>query len=229
MRIPDVVFKSVVRIIEHLGREGYYPTSQLRKLRVDDATVAAICTGVWTILAHGSSSTGTRFASTLLSLQLIILLLNQCGGRVPMWLDMQRGQGELGRYLRWSMVVFKFCGYDETTQEPLLILKVDSNASKKAARLGDWLLHLNTFVSKPGTPKSKDIGFSFVALAFVQGLFPDMKRVSDDVNHGKQLLARQSAGFYEFTGSHALPLMPHIDACRGHICRRHPPKGQEAL
>ncbi len=108
IKINEETRSNVVRIIEHLGREGYYPTGQLKKFWITDDTVAALSAAVWNVLGTDVSSTGARSVANLLSLHTMVLLLDQCGGRITSWVDMQREPGEVGRYLRWSMLSFKF-------------------------------------------------------------------------------------------------------------------------
>lgn len=104
-------FKDVVRYLHHLGVEvsadtirrtngileglicdGDFPTGQLAKYWLEDATVTSIFTAVWTVFANDSSSTGMRSTgigsiANLMSINTLILLLDQCGGRITTLVD----------------------------------------------------------------------------------------------------------------------------------------------
>ncbi|PWN49019.1 hypothetical protein IE53DRAFT_363471 [Violaceomyces palustris] len=169
------LWKDVMEVMRHLAHKlHYYPTATLKKMWISVDTVSTLIAAVWDVLAH-TRHHEVRSVPTLLSLQTVLLLMDQCGARISSWLDRcSRWPEEVGRYLRWSMVMIRLCGNTES-HGPSFIVNLSCNATKHAGRLGDALFHVNTFATNYNEPKSKGIVSSFVALEISQGVMsPDL-------------------------------------------------------
>lgn len=188
---------NVLQIVRHLAHQrGFYPTATLRKTWISADTITLLQAAIWNVLGHKRSSNGTRSVHNLLSIHALIILLDQLGGRVSTWLDLDNCKAtKPGQYLRWSMVKIYLCGYSE--HGPDFIVIVDSNSSKHAAWLGNLKFHHNTAASCHKL-RSQSLPFVFVVLAICQGVMePALLQTFDNSNFGKKLLALTTKKSFE--------------------------------
>ncbi|ETS60645.1 hypothetical protein PaG_05281 [Moesziomyces aphidis] len=194
---PDLR-SDVLKIVKYLARQrGLYPTGQQKKRWIDDSTVAALEAAIWTVAAQLTPRKGPRSVASLLSIQLIVMFLDEFGSRVSSWLDnIHRPKGQAGRYLRWGMVTITFCGYSASGNDPEFVLNVSNSSSKKAGRSGDLNFTVNTLATRRDRPKSQDPVFCLVALGIIQHVFrDDVARIFSDRTYGSSLLRRNKSQY----------------------------------
>ena len=79
----------------------------------------------------------------LLSIQTMILLIDDCGGQITTWLDTDRPDPkDICSFLRWSMVAIQSLGYSKDNGGPDFYINIDSNAKKHAGQMSSRHFHI---------------------------------------------------------------------------------------
>lgn len=114
--------------------------------------------------------------------------------------DTKRDIAEEGRYMRWSYVHLRLCGYDE--DEPEFVVFSTLSGTKHAGRKGDnQFQDFAVGTRKPNDElgSHRDLALGFIALAVLQGsMGPTLLQVIQEPSFGKQLLRTSSNGFHQF-------------------------------
>ncbi|KAF6767532.1 hypothetical protein PSEUBRA_005592 [Kalmanozyma brasiliensis GHG001] len=200
VKLNEHVCRDVMRIIRDMARQlNMYPTGVLNKWSITEETVAALRAGVWIVAAPDVHQFGARSIQSLLSLHTMIMFMHEFGGQVTSWLDRcDRSVGEVGRFLRCSMVAVEFCG-NSNSGDPQFVINVNSNMSKKAGLFDDLSFHVNAMATRQDQPKSQDAIFSLLAFGLAQDvLLEELRSVCKDREFGESLLI-SSKGLYVFT------------------------------
>ena len=78
-KVDKEVVRSVERIVKHLSYvKRFYPSGTLEKAWLSNSTVALLRAAMWNVLGH-ERYPGAHSMLTLLLLQTVILLMDQCG------------------------------------------------------------------------------------------------------------------------------------------------------